>query len=95
MRLPLLTCLGETFASRVAASILQRVNMPELIANSLQEYQQIALDYAQNPEKLAQLKHKLNAEIEHAALFNPKQFAHDLEQQYRHIWQTSINNTML
>ena len=88
MRLPLLTCMGETFAARVAASILQRINMPELIANSLQEYEQKALELAQNPEKLIALKQKFNTQIEQSALFNPTQFAHDLEQQYLSIWRT-------
>ena len=86
MRLPLLTCMGETFAARVAASILQRINMSELTANSLQEYEQKALELAQNPEKLIALKQKLNAQIEQSALFNPTQFARDLEQQYLNIW---------
>ena len=88
MRLPLLTCMGETFAARVAGSILQRINMPELIANSLQEYEQKALELAQNPEKLIALKQKFNTQIEQSALFNPTQFAHDLEQQYLSIWRT-------
>ena len=88
MRLPLLTCMGETFAARVAGSILQRINMPELITNSLQEYEQKALELAQNPEKLIALKQKFNTQIEQSALFNPTQFAHDLEQQYLSIWRT-------
>lgn len=88
MRLPLLTCAGETFASRVAASLLQRVNLPELVTNSLQEYEQKALDFAQHPEKLAQLKQKLCSELEKSALFNPAQFARELEQRYLHLWQT-------
>jgi protein O-GlcNAc transferase len=79
MRLPLLTCMGESFASRVAASLLQSVNMPELITQNLAEYETKALDLAQNPKKLAQLKQKLNIEIEKSNLFNPTQFARDLE----------------
>ncbi|MEQ1598601.1 MAG: tetratricopeptide repeat protein [Methylotenera sp.] len=79
MRLPLLTCMGETFASRVAASLLQSVNMPELITQDLAEYETKALDLVQNPKKLAQLKLKLNIEIEKSNLFNPTQFARDLE----------------
>ena len=82
MRLPLLTCCGNTFASRVAASLLQRVNLPELISHNLQEYEQIALELAQNPQKLTQLKQKLNLNLENAALFNPTQFVRDLEQAY-------------
>lgn len=87
MRLPLLTCTGETFASRVAASLLQRVNLPELATNSLQAYEQKALDFAQHPEKLAQLKQKLHAELEKSALFNPALFARELEQHYLHLRQ--------
>ena len=82
MHLPLLTCTGDTFASRVAASLLQRVNLPELIANSLQEHEQKALDLALNSEKLAQIKHKLSTNVKNSNLFNPAQFAYDLEQVY-------------
>ena len=82
MRLPLLTCCGNTFASRVAASLLQRVNLPELISHNLQEYEQIALDLAQNPQKLAQIKQKLIVSLESTKLFNPTQFARNLEQAY-------------
>ena len=82
MRLPLLTILGEPFASRVAASLLQRVNMPQLITQNLQEYAQKALDLAHNPIKLALIKDALSANIKDASLFNPTQFARDLEQVY-------------
>ena len=82
MRLPLLTCMGEPFASRVAASLLQRVDLPELITHNLQEYEQTALDLAQNPQKLAHLKQKLIVNLASIALFNPVQFARDLEQVY-------------
>ncbi len=75
MRLPLLTMQGETFASRVAASLLQRVNLPELVTHSLTEYEQKALDLAQNPEKLVQLKQKMDTQ----ALFNMEKFARDVE----------------
>ena len=95
MRLPLLTCIGETFASRVAASLLKRVNLAELITDSLQEYEQKALDMSLNIEKLMQLKQRLNTQIERSTLFNPKQFAHDLEQQYLNIWQAHSNNALL
>lgn len=67
--------------------------MLELITESLAEYEQKALYFAQNTEKLAQLKQKLNTNIEHSALFNPTQFARDLEQQYLTIWQTHFNRS--
>ncbi len=93
MRLPLLTIMGDTFASRVAASLLQRVNTPELITSSPDEYEQKALDLAQHPEKLAQIKQKLNDEIEKSSLFNPTQFARDLEHQYLDIWKIYSDQT--
>jgi protein O-GlcNAc transferase len=93
MHLPLLTCIGETFTSRVATSLLQSVNMPELISKSLQEYEQKALQYAQNPEKLMQIKQKLRLELEKSTLFNPTQFARDLEQRYLDIWASYVIKT--
>ena len=93
MHLPLLTCMGDTFASRVAASLLQRVNLPELIANSLQEYEQKALDFAQNSEKLAQIKHKLSTNIKNSNLFNPAQFARDLELAYVKLYKIYIEKS--
>ena len=75
MDIPLLTCSGNTFASRVAASLLTRAGLPQFIAKSLAEYEQKALDFAQNPSKLTIQSKK-------SALFNTTQFARDLEQQY-------------
>ncbi len=91
MRLPLLTCIGETFAARVAASLLQNINMSELITYSLLEYEQKALYFAQNPEKLAQIKQRLRIEVEKSDLFNPTQFVTHLEQLYLDIWKTHTN----
>jgi len=91
MRLPLLTCIGETFASRVAASLLQCVNLPELIAHSLQEYEQKALHLAQDPEMLALIRQNLNMEVEKSTLFKPKKFVKKLEQHYLDTWKIHAN----
>jgi predicted O-linked N-acetylglucosamine transferase (SPINDLY family) len=85
MGLPVLTCMGNTFASRVAASLLNCVQLPELITNSLQEYELKALDFAQNPTKILQIKQKLDAETSKSKLFDTAQFAKDIEQQYLNI----------
>ncbi|MES2501098.1 MAG: tetratricopeptide repeat protein [Pseudomonadota bacterium] len=87
MGLPLLTCTGETFASRVASSLLQQINMPDLIAQNWQEYEQKAVSYALNPSAIKELKQKLTIQINNSSLFNPAQFARTLEQQYQQIWQ--------
>jgi len=47
--LPVLTQIGETFAGRVAASLLNAVGLPELIAHSQQEYAALAMHLADNP----------------------------------------------
>jgi|APFre7841882724_1041349.scaffolds.fasta_scaffold09509_3 predicted O-linked N-acetylglucosamine transferase (SPINDLY family) len=90
MHLPLLTCAGETFASRVAASLLQSINCHELITGSLSEYEKKALYYAFDPEKLAQIKQKLNSETAISTMFKPAQFVRNVEQQYLNIWQTYL-----
>ncbi len=87
MGLPVLTCAGNTFASRVASSLLQHINMPDLTAQNWQEYEQNAVSYALNPSAIKELKQKLTIQINHSSLFNPAQFARTLEKQYQQIWQ--------
>lgn len=102
MGLPLLTCTGETFAARVATSLLQHINLPELITQNWQEYEQKAITLAKNPAKLSQLKQQLATQTKDAPLsdssaFNPAQFSRNLEQQYQQIWQAyqkSTNNQL-
>ena len=90
MHLPILTCMGNTLASRVAASLLQRANLHELITTSLQEYEEKALDLALNPAKKMQLKQKLEADVHKSKLFDATQFARDLEQQYLNVYLNYI-----
>jgi protein O-GlcNAc transferase len=81
MGVPVLTMLGDTLASRVAASLLTRAGLPELITHNLAEYENKALYFAQSLDKLAQLKTKPAK----SALFDAAQFATDVEQQYLNI----------
>lgn len=84
---PLLTVLGETFAGRVAASLLSAVGLPELIAPDLSAYEQIAIELGQNPAKLQQLKQKLLAQLPTTSLFDPSRFVRNLEANYDRVWQ--------
>lgn len=86
MGLPVLTCMGTSFASRVAASLLKRVNLPELVTSSLDEYEQKALDIASNRANLKQIKQKLETNLQKSALFDSQQFATNIEQQYLNSW---------
>jgi protein O-GlcNAc transferase len=85
--LPLVTCIGGAFAGRVGASLLRSVGLPELIAGSLAEYEQLAHSLACNPERLALIKAKLMRNRDTAPLFDTKRFARDLEGAYVATWE--------
>ena len=70
MGLPVLTCIGESFASRVAASLLNAVNLPELITTTQEQYESLAIELALHPEKLIALKGKLANNLPTAPLYN-------------------------
>ena len=81
--LPVLTLMGESFASRVAASLLTAIDLPELIASSPQQYEAIALELATHPQKLALIKHKLAENRLTQALFDTPLFTRGLEAAYQ------------
>lgn len=83
---PVLTLLGEVFASRVAASQLTALKMPNLIVNTLTEYQEKAIDLGSSPEKLKDLKHQLESNRVKTSLFNTAQYVNDFEALYRAIF---------
>ena len=55
----MLTRFGETYTGRMAGSLLNAIGLPELITATLEAYEQMAIDLATHPEKLAAIKHKL------------------------------------
>jgi predicted O-linked N-acetylglucosamine transferase (SPINDLY family) len=87
MGLPVLTVLGPTFASRVAASLLHAAGAPELIAPSLHDYEQAALRFAREPQALAALKAKLVHNRGESTLFDTTRFTRNLESAYAAMWQ--------
>ncbi|WP_454916814.1 tetratricopeptide repeat protein [Xanthobacter sediminis] len=80
---PLVTCPGESFASRVAASLLHAVGLSELVAPSLAEYEALALALARDPARLAALKAHLLAVRTSAPLFDAARYTHGIEAAYR------------
>ena len=74
MGLPVLTCVGKSFASRVAASLLNAVGLPELITTTQQEYEALAIDLATNPKKLKAIKDKLAKNLPSAPLYDTPLF---------------------
>jgi protein O-GlcNAc transferase len=85
--LPVLTCKGQTFAGRVGASLLQAVGLPELITETLEEYERKAVHLATHPEELAGLRSRLAANRLQAPLFDTERFVRHLEQAYRMMWE--------
>ena len=80
--LPVLTVAGNSFAGRVATSLLNTLGLSELIAINWGDYEQRALDLAQNHHKLQALKNKLTHAIRHTALFDMEKFTQQLETLY-------------
>lgn len=85
--LPVLTLPGEGFASRVAASLLKAVQLPELIATSARNYEDMAVHLAQSPQGLAGMKEKLARHRANLPLFDTRRFTGHLETGYLRILQ--------
>ena len=87
MGLPVLTLVGETFAGRVAASLLTAIQLPELITTTPEAYERMAVDLATHPEKLAGMKRKLGENRLTTPLFDTKLFTKHIEAAYTAIYQ--------
>ena len=85
--LPVLTCAGQTFPGRVAASLLHAIGVPELVTASLTEYEALARTLARDPERLATLKAKLVRNRDIAPLFDTAGFTRHLESAYTMMWE--------
>ncbi len=89
--LPVVTMAGKSFASRVAASLLTTINSSELIAESQSSYEDLAINLANNPEKLSEIRARLEKNVESSPLFDPSLFARNLESLYRSMYQRHID----
>ncbi len=87
--LPLLTCKGEAFAARVAASLLHAVGLPELVTHSLGEYESRALKLATSPAQLQAIKDTLACNRNKAPLFDAERLARHLETACKTMWERS------
>ena len=83
MGLPVLTRLGNSFASRMGSSILNAINLPELITTSQKEYEALAIELATNPKKLKAIKDKLAKNLPSAPLYDTPAFTKHLESAYK------------
>jgi predicted O-linked N-acetylglucosamine transferase (SPINDLY family) len=85
MGLPVLSCVGESFAGRMAASLLRAVGLPELITDSLEQYEELAVALAHDTPRLAALKRLLAEKRDRSALFNAACFTRYFERGLRAI----------
>ena len=85
--LPVLTLAGEAFASRMAASLLNAVGLPELITNTQEAYEVLAIDLAINHEKLDEIREKLTNNRLTNILFDAPLFTKNLEAAYIQVYK--------
>jgi predicted O-linked N-acetylglucosamine transferase (SPINDLY family) len=83
---PLVTRCGVSFASRVAASLLRTLELPELIAASQEAYEALAVALARDRVRLATLQQRLAANRQKSVLFNAASTTMDLEAAYQRIY---------
>ena len=89
--LPILTLIGKSFTARYAASLLNTMDLNELITSTSEEYESRAVELANDPLKLAQIKKKLELNRQTSPLFNGQLFARHIEAAYLEIHQRHLS----
>jgi predicted O-linked N-acetylglucosamine transferase (SPINDLY family) len=87
---PLVARLGDTFASRVSASLLDATGLPELVARSDEEYLALADSLAKNPERCRAIREQLCDARATAPLFDTRRFSRDIGRLFRAMWQNHV-----
>ena len=88
---PLITCIGNSFASRVSASILASVCLEDLITYSLKEYEDKAIEIGKDSKLIYDLKNKITNNRKNLALFNSKNYTKNLELAFEKMTQNFQN----
>lgn len=84
---PVVTIAGRSFPARVAGSLLRAVGLPELITDSLAQYEALALALARDRERLSALRNHLTSGREALPLFDTPRYCRHLEEAYRQMWR--------
>lgn len=87
--LPVLTCLGQEFDGRVATSLLETIGLPELVTQTLEEYEALALALARDPARLGTLRTRLQERRLTSPLYDTDRFARALEAAYSRMMDMS------
>ena len=84
--LPVLTCAGEAFASRMGASLLNAIGLAELITSTQEEYERLAVDLATHPQRLKNIRLKLEENRLTTPLFDTQRFTTNLEAAFTRVY---------
>jgi protein O-GlcNAc transferase len=82
-----ITLSGKTAVGRVGRSILSNVGLPELVAQTPEQYVQLAVDLANNPDRLKELRAELRPRLQESPLMDGRQLARDIASAYRNAWR--------
>jgi predicted O-linked N-acetylglucosamine transferase (SPINDLY family) len=93
MGVPVITVIGEHAVMRAGSSILSTLGLPELVANSVEDYIDLAAALAEDPVRLANLRRTMRNRMSNSPLMDLPGFVNDLEAAYRRMWQTWLNGT--
>jgi len=91
--LPVVTCAGETFASRVSGSHLRAIGLPELVTDTLADYEALALELAHDPTLLASYRTRLRTNRDREPLFDTAGYTRALEGLLRTAWNEWVANS--
>ena len=92
--LPVVTKMGQGFAARVAGSLLNAIGLPELVTTTKQDYEELILELATNPTKLAKVKDKLATNRLTQPLFNTELYTKHLENGYQQAYQNYFEGNL-
>ena len=93
MGVPVVTLRGDRHAGRVGASLLSQIGLTDLIANSVEEYVEIALALARNPGRLDELRRTLRPRMAASPLCDGRAFARKIEAAFRTMWQRVVRGS--
>ena len=85
--LPILTRIGDSFASRVCASLLRSVGLPELVTSTREQYEAMAIELAMHPGRLSGIRDRLDRNRLTTPLFDTQAFTRHLENAFLQMYQ--------
>ena len=85
--LPIVTKIGKSYTSRMAASMLNAIGLSELVTTTEKEYEDLILDLATNPKKLSEIRERLSKNRLSEPLFDTELYIKHLEEGYRRVYE--------